>query len=55
MTERAAKDALNSARGIISRPKESAMPMCLGCGTGVSLPCWCCVECQGKNGQSKRN
>lgn len=46
----AAKDALNSAREIISRlkKKEKEMPDCVQCKRAVSLPCWCCVECAGE-------
>lgn len=48
--ERTARDALNSAREIISKLKEEGdpMPMCLACKAPVSLPCWYCAECTGE-------
>ena len=48
--ENLAKDALDFARGTISRLKKEQKPMpeCVHCKTTVSLPCWCCVECTGE-------
>lgn len=48
--EKTAKDALDAARGTLSELKEEGNPMpgCVHCGATMSLPCWCCVDCTGK-------
>ena len=48
--ERAAKDALDSARGTLSEleKEKKPMPECVHCNTTITLPCWCCVDCTGE-------
>ena len=48
--EKTAKEALDSVRGTLSElvEGEKPMPECTNCGTAISLPCWCCVECTGE-------